>query len=184
VIKCETINGRSFRPKIELLRKRGPLRLLLTDELRGCLGRVGAADGKAQRYEPLLNLWAAQELPDVPVQLRHDVSGRANRCNYDQPAVQLEARQGLRDGGQLGRPGKRFAELSAIRLTLPARAKPSTAAKELIITWVVPTEVSCIICGVVPPRRTDVGPIRATCPFWPPEPWMKYATNGELNSYA
>jgi hypothetical protein len=51
--------------------------------------------------------------------------------------------------GNSSRPGKRFAELSAIRLTLPARAKPSTAAKELIITWVVPTEVSCIICAVV-----------------------------------
>lgn len=108
MIKCETINGRSFRPKIELLRKRAPLRLLLTDELRGCLGRVGAADGKAQRDEPLLNLWAAQELPDMPVQLRHDVSGRAGRSNHDQPAIQLEARQRLRDGGQLVEAGEAF----------------------------------------------------------------------------
>jgi hypothetical protein len=32
-------------------------------------------------------------LPDVPVQLRHDVRGRAGRSDHDQPAVQFEARQ-------------------------------------------------------------------------------------------
>src|ERR1700716_3492545 len=90
VIKCETINGRSFRPKVQLLRKGAPPRLLLEDELRGCLRRVRAADCKAQCNEPLLDIGIAQELPDLPVQLRHDVSGRAGRSNHDQPAVQLE----------------------------------------------------------------------------------------------
>jgi hypothetical protein len=32
---CETINGRSFRPQIEFLRKGAPPRLLLANELHG-----------------------------------------------------------------------------------------------------------------------------------------------------
>jgi hypothetical protein len=50
-----------------------------------------------------------------------------------------------------------------------------------------PSKPTCIdIKSPQPPRPTDedVGPIRATCPFWPPDPSMKYATNGELNSQA
>jgi hypothetical protein len=50
--------------------------------------------------------------------------------------------------GRSSTPGKRCAELIAIRRTLPSRAKPTTAANELIIACVVPAAVSCSIWPV------------------------------------
>ena len=147
--RMRAINGRSFRPQIELLRQRAPRRLLLTNELRGGLGRVGAADRKPQREEPLLDIGIAQELADVPVQLRDDIGGRAGRSDHDQPAVQLEARQRFSNRRQIVEAGETLGRTQRDASRLAGTREASTAANKLSITCVVPTDVSCIICAVV-----------------------------------
>ncbi len=49
--------------------------------------------------------------------------------------------------GRSGRPGKRLAEVMAMRRTLPACTIALAAATELISTWFTPLATSCVICA-------------------------------------
>ena len=64
----------------------------------------------------------------------------------NQPFMTTPGTVSLTDG-RSGNPGKRVADVTAMRRTLPACTTALAAAMELIITWVTPLAISWVICA-------------------------------------